>query len=76
MDDAERFVNEMERRHAERRRRAERWKRAPGEAAKRIRQWFKKKPSLPEDPYAYVMSPVKPKPPHLRAAAAAERPGS
>ncbi len=74
MDDAQRFVNEMERLHAERRRNVERWKRAPAAAAKRIRQFFKKKPNPPEDPYAYVMDPVKPKPPHLRAAAAVDRP--
>jgi hypothetical protein len=73
MDDAERFVNEIERRHAERRRNVERLKQAPRTVAKRIRQFFKKKPNSPEDPYAYVMAPVKPKPPHLRASAAADR---
>ena len=52
MDEAQRFVSEMERRHAEGRRNVELLKRAPGEAAKRIRQFFKKKPNSPEDPYA------------------------
>ena len=39
---------------------------------KRIRRFFKK-PHSPEDPYAYVMAPVKPGPPHLWASAAADR---
>lgn len=55
MDDAQRFVNEMERRHAERRRNVERLKRAPGEAVKRIRQFFKKKPNSLEDPCAFTL---------------------
>ncbi len=32
MDDAQRFVNDMERRHAERRKNVERWKRASAAA--------------------------------------------
>jgi hypothetical protein len=51
MDDAERFVNERERRHLEPRQKVERWMRAPGAAVKRIRL-FTKKPDGPEDPYA------------------------
>jgi hypothetical protein len=64
----------MERRHAERRKKRNTRSGAPGEAAEWIRQFFKKKPRSPEDPYAYLMAPVKPKPPHLGAAAAVERP--
>jgi hypothetical protein len=37
-----------------------------------VKRWFQRKP--PEDPYASVGAPKKPKPPHLRAAAKAERP--
>jgi hypothetical protein len=73
MDDAERFVNERERRHLEPRQKVERWMRAPGAAVKRIRL-FTKKPDGPEDPYAYVMAPVKPKPPYRRASIGLDRP--
>jgi hypothetical protein len=47
----------------------------------RFRQWlaavkrfFKRKPDVPEDPYAYVTAPKKPKPPSRSAAAVADRP--
>ena len=33
-----------------------------------------KSPEPPEDPYSYVGAPKKPRPPHLSAAAAVERP--
>ena len=47
----------------------------------RIREWldtvkcfFKRKPDVPEDPYAYVTAPKKPRPPYRSAAAVADRP--
>ena len=43
-------------------------------AIRRIRRFFKKEPDLPEDPYAYVTAPKKPRTPHLSAAAVADRP--
>ena len=49
--------------------------------SKRFREWinsikrfFKRKPEAPEDPYAYVTAPKKPRPPHRSAAAVADRP--
>jgi len=47
----------------------------------RIREWlnnvkrfFKRKSEAPEDPYAYVTAPKKPRPPYRTAAAVADRP--
>jgi hypothetical protein len=40
----------------------------------RIKRWFRPEPKSPEDPYAYVTAPKKPRPPHLRASAVAEPP--
>ena len=40
----------------------------------KIRRFFKRTPELPEDPYAYVTAPKKPKPPSRNAAAVAEWP--
>jgi hypothetical protein len=40
-----------------------------------IKKWLGRKPELPgEDPYAYVMAPKKPGPPHRSAFAVAELP--
>ena len=39
---------------------------------KRIQRFFKRDPELPEDPYAMVGAPKKPRPPYRRASAAAE----
>ena len=41
---------------------------------RRIRRLLRKKPDGPEDPYAYVTAPKKPRPPYLSAAAVAEKP--
>lgn len=43
-------------------------------AIQRIKRFFKREPDLPEDPYAYVTAPKRPRTPHLSAAAVAERP--
>jgi hypothetical protein len=37
-----------------------------------LKNWCRRKP--PEDPYAYVTAPKKPRPPHLSASAVAEQP--
>ncbi len=39
-----------------------------------IRRFFKRKPVVPEDPYAYVTVPKGPRPPHRSAAAVADKP--
>jgi hypothetical protein len=39
-------------------------------AVERIKRMFKRAPEPPEDPYAYVGAPKKPRPPHRSAAAA------
>ncbi len=39
----------------------------------RIKRFFKPKPDTPEDPYAYVTAPKKPRPPYRSAAAVADR---
>jgi len=36
----------------------------------RIRRFFRPEPELPDDPYALVGAPKKPRPPHRSAAAA------
>lgn len=41
---------------------------------RRLRRLFRKKPDHPEDPYAYVMAPKKPRPPYRSASAVAEKP--
>jgi hypothetical protein len=48
---------------------------------RRVREWldtvkrfFKRKPDAPEDPYAYVTAPKKPRPPYRSAAAVVDRP--
>ena len=48
---------------------------------RRVREWldtvkrfFKRKPDAPEDPYAFVTAPKKPRPPYRSAAAVADRP--
>jgi hypothetical protein len=43
-------------------------------ALDRIRRLFRKRPDVPEDPYAYVTAPKKPRPPDRGAAAVAEEP--
>jgi len=43
------------------------------ELLKRIKQLLKREPDLPEDPYAYVGAPKKPRPP-LRSSSAAVEP--
>jgi len=40
----------------------------------KIKSLFKKEPGLPEDPYACVTAPGKPRPPYRSAAAVAELP--
>ena len=40
----------------------------------KIKRFFKKEPELPEDPYAYVTAPKKPRSPYRSAAAVAELP--
>jgi hypothetical protein len=40
----------------------------------RVKRFLKRKPDAPEDPYAYVTAPEKPKPPYRSAAAVADRP--
>jgi hypothetical protein len=40
------------------------------ELIQKIRRFLKRKPEPPDDPYAYVGAPKKPRPPHRRAAAA------
>src|SRR5882762_4966638 len=39
-----------------------------------IRRFFKREPDVPEDPYAYVTAPKKPRPPYRSAAAVADKP--
>jgi hypothetical protein len=48
---------------------------------RRVREWldtvkrfFKRKPDGPEDPYAYVTAPKKPRPPYRSAATVEDRP--
>ena len=43
-------------------------------ARDRIKRLFRRRPDVPEDPYAYVTAPKKPKPPRHGAAAVAEEP--
>jgi hypothetical protein len=38
----------------------------------RVKLWFRRKPKSPDDPYAYVTAPKKPRLPHLSSAAVAE----
>jgi len=46
-----------------------------GKFAERIKRWFQRpRPELPEDPYAIVTAPKKPRPPGRSAAAVAELP--
>jgi len=40
----------------------------------RIKRLFRRKPDTPEDPYAYVTAPKRPRPPSRSAAAVAEEP--
>jgi hypothetical protein len=40
----------------------------------KIKRLFKKEPELPEDPYAYVTAPKKPRSPYRSAAAVVELP--
>jgi hypothetical protein len=40
----------------------------------RVKRFFKRKPDAPEDPYAYVTAPKKPRPPYRSAAAVADHP--
>jgi hypothetical protein len=42
------------------------------ELMQRIKRFFKRDEELPDDPYAMVGAPKKPKPPYRRAAAEAE----
>jgi hypothetical protein len=42
--------------------------------ADRLKRLFKRNPEQPEDPYAYVMAPKKPRTPNRSAAAVAELP--
>ncbi|SPF55137.1 hypothetical protein SBA4_6970006 [Candidatus Sulfopaludibacter sp. SbA4] len=42
------------------------------ELLNRIKRFFKRDPELPEDPYAMVGAPKKPRPPYRKARAAAE----
>ena len=44
------------------------------ELLRRMKRRITGKPELPEDPYSYVTAPKKPRPPHLSAAAVADRP--
>jgi hypothetical protein len=39
-----------------------------------VKRFFKGEPDAPEDPYAYVTAPKKPRPPYRSAAAVADRP--
>jgi hypothetical protein len=41
---------------------------------RRLKRWITGKPEPPEDPYAYVTAPKKPRPPYRSAAAVADRP--
>ena len=43
-------------------------------ALERIKRLFRRRPDVPEDPYAYVTAPKKPRPPGRSAAAVAEKP--
>ena len=43
-------------------------------ALDRIKCLFRRRPDVPEDPYAYVTAPKKPRPPRRGAAAVAEEP--
>jgi len=36
----------------------------------RIKRWFTRRPESPDDPYALVTAPTKPRPPHRRASVA------
>jgi hypothetical protein len=51
----------------------DRWRHSATRAMRRLAALFRKA-GPPEDPYAYVMAPKKPRPPYLSAAAVAERP--
>jgi len=53
---------------------AEKWKKYTRAVAKRITRLFRGKPEPPDDPYAYVTAPRKPRPPYRSAAAVADRP--
>lgn len=44
------------------------------EMLNRIKRFFRREPDAPEDPYAYVTAPKKPRPPYRSAAAVADRP--
>ena len=39
-----------------------------------VQRFFRRKPDAPEDPYAYVTAPKKPRPPYRSAAAVADSP--
>jgi len=52
----------------------ERCKEYPRAVLRKIRRLIKGKPEPPEDPYAYVTVPKKPRPPYRSAAAVADRP--
>lgn len=45
-----------------------------GALIEKIKRLFRKEPELPEDPYAYVTAPKKPRSPYRSAAAVAELP--
>ncbi len=42
------------------------------ELLNRIKRFFKRDPEMPDDPYAMVGAPKKPRPPYRKARAAAE----
>ena len=44
------------------------------EALRSVKRWFRREPKPPEDPYAYVTAPKRPRLPHLSASAVAELP--
>jgi hypothetical protein len=43
-------------------------------ALDRIKRLFRRRPDVPEDPYAYITATKKPRPPRRGAAAVAEEP--
>lgn len=58
----------------ERRERSERPRSLAGRIGEQFRRWFQHRgPEGPDDPYALVTAPKKPRPPH-RSAAVAEHP--
>jgi hypothetical protein len=83
MDDAERFARELASFEDRTRRNrpawheppqaSNNWKRQTKEALSRMKRLFRRDPDPPGDPYAYVTAPRKPKPPHLTAAAVADK---